>query len=52
MRGETGGGGIDLFRYKRQILQFWLLHFARVDKNQWPETVVVEDGATPHTHAY
>lgn len=50
-RGKTGGG-IDWFRYARHVLQDQLLPFAREHKKKWPDTIVVEDGATPHTHSY
>ncbi len=50
-RGKTSGG-IDQFRYARHILQKRLLPFAREHKKNWPDTVLVEDGATPHTHGF
>ncbi len=50
-RGKTGGG-IDQFRFARPILEDHLLPFAREHKEKWPETLVVEDGASPHKHGF
>jgi transposase len=33
-------------------LQDRLLPFAQDHKKKWPKTIVVEDGATPHSHAF
>ncbi len=51
VQGATGGG-IDWFCYARHVLQDHLLPFARQHKEKWPDTIIVEDGATPHKHGF
>jgi hypothetical protein len=45
-------GGIDWYRYWKEILQRKLLPFAIKWKLSRPKTIVQEDNASPHAHKH
>ena len=49
---KASRGGIDWYRYYKEILQKRLLPFAKRCKLSRPDTIVQEDNAIPHAHKY
>ena len=47
---RSGKGGLDWYRYSREILQVKLIPFAIEQKAKRPGIVVQEDNAPPHIH--
>ena len=49
---DTSKGGIDWYRYYKKILEAKLLPFAQECKKDRPNTIVMEDNASPHAHQH
>jgi hypothetical protein len=49
---RDGKGGIDWYRYQKEILHAKLLPFAKERLLERPGTIVQEDNAAPHAHYY